>query len=88
MHTTCSTLSQTPSCKVVALITVEVHARDVMEHLHHVSAHGVGAFEWTRQLRLYWSREVNECMVEQACGVQLGSSSSSSRHCSLPVAAP
>ena len=66
---------------------MEVHARDVMEHLHHVSAHGVGAFEWTRQLRLYWSRDVNECMVKQACEVQSGSSSSRLL-CSLPLAAP
>ena len=70
--------------KVVALITIEVHARDVIEHLHHTSAHGVGDFEWSRQLRLYWSREVNECVVKQARGVRLlgsGRSSSSIRHC-------
>ncbi len=55
---------------MAALITIEVHARDVIEHLHHVSAHGVGDFEWTRQLRMYWSREVNECMVKQVMHAQ------------------
>ena len=65
-HERCSRLSGTSLRKVVALITTEVHARDVIERLHHVSAHGLGDFEWTRQLRLYWSREVNECVVKQA----------------------
>lgn len=52
--------------KVVALITIEVHARGVTERLHHVSAHGTSDFEWSKQLRFYWSREVNDCVVKQA----------------------
>ncbi|KAK9846646.1 hypothetical protein WJX81_008333 [Elliptochloris bilobata] len=64
-----SNVSDLERNKVVALITIEVHARDVVERLHHVSAHGVDDFEWTRQLRFYWSRELNECVARQVSSV-------------------
>ena len=61
----------TGNVQVVALIATEVHARDVTERLHHVSARGTSDFAWSKQLRFYWSREANECVVKQV-KMQLG----------------
>lgn len=43
--------------KVVALVTVEVHARDVIDKLAKTSSCDVNAFEWLCQLRLYWEKD-------------------------------
>ncbi|XP_054907024.1 dynein axonemal heavy chain 2 isoform X1 [Poeciliopsis prolifica] len=56
--------------KVVALVTVEVHARDVIDKLAKTSYIDVNAFEWLCQLRLYWEKdkermEMNECIIRQ-----------------------
>ena len=40
--------------KIVALVTVEVHARDVIDKLAKTGCDDVNAFEWLCQLRLYW----------------------------------
>lgn len=42
--------------KIVALVTVEVHARDVIEKLYKSGAADVTSFEWLSQLRLYWEK--------------------------------
>jgi len=52
--------------QVAALLITETHARDVAERLHRAGARGASDFEWTRQLRFYWSREANDCVVKQA----------------------
>lgn len=40
--------------KLVALITIEVHARDVIVDLLRKEVKGVTDFEWLKQLRFYW----------------------------------
>lgn len=52
--------------KVVALVTVEVHARDVIEKLIKAGASSPTDFEWASQLRFYWDRDANDCVVKQA----------------------
>lgn len=42
--------------KVVALVTVEVHARDVIDKLGRAGCSDANAFEWLSQLRLYWEK--------------------------------
>lgn len=51
--------------QVVALITVEVHARDVIDKLVKANASSPSDFEWASQLRFYWDRDANTAVVEQ-----------------------
>ena len=51
--------------QVVALITIEVHARDVIEKLGKVGCTNANDFEWVSQLRFYWDKEQNDCIVKQ-----------------------
>jgi dynein heavy chain, axonemal len=45
------------------LITIEVHARDIVEQLAKASVDSIYAFEWVSQLRSYW--ENNDCYLRQ-----------------------
>ena len=40
-----------------ALITIDVHARDVVENLQHANLQTIGDFEWVSQLRYYWKKD-------------------------------
>jgi dynein axonemal heavy chain len=54
--------------KLVALITIEVHARDVIDLLKSQAQGGVTSFEWISQLRFYYDRDsgdYGECIVQQ-----------------------
>ncbi|XP_030578556.1 dynein heavy chain 2, axonemal [Archocentrus centrarchus] len=54
--------------KIVALVTVEVHARDVIDKLAKASCVDVNAFEWLCQLRLYWEKDkqdLMDCIIRQ-----------------------
>ncbi|XP_032872211.1 dynein heavy chain 2, axonemal [Amblyraja radiata] len=51
--------------KVVALVTVEVHARDVIDRLYRINCMDVTAFDWLSQLRLYWDKDLDDCLVRQ-----------------------
>jgi dynein heavy chain len=56
--------------KLVSLITIEVHSRDVIDKLKAATkkAQGVNAFEWTSQLRFYFDKpqgEYGKCVVRQ-----------------------
>lgn len=55
--------------QVVALITIEVHARDVIEKLGKANCTSTNDFEWVSQLRFYWDREKNDCIVKQVLSV-------------------
>ena len=51
--------------QVVALITIEVHARDVIDKLGKAGVTSPVAFEWSSQLRFYWDQDTNDCVVKQ-----------------------
>ena len=51
--------------KVVALITIEVHARDSVEKLSKSGCDAVTDFEWVSQLRFYWDHDKDDCVVKQ-----------------------
>tara|TARA_B110000977_G_scaffold161001_1_gene205690 strand:- start:11211 stop:11753 length:543 start_codon:yes stop_codon:yes gene_type:complete len=55
--------------KVVALITIEVHARDSIEKLLRSGCDAITDFEWVSQLRFYWDAEKDECVVKQVLSV-------------------
>lgn len=55
--------------QVVALITIEVHARDVIDKLCKANCSSTNDFEWVSQLRFYWDKEQNGCLVKQVLSV-------------------
>ncbi|KAF3697610.1 Dynein heavy chain 2, axonemal Axonemal beta dynein heavy chain 2 Ciliary dynein heavy chain 2 [Channa argus] len=58
-------LSKILRLKIVALVTVEVHARDVIDKLARAGCQDDNAFEWLCQLRLYWEKDVDDCIIRQ-----------------------
>ncbi|XP_021360073.1 dynein heavy chain 2, axonemal-like isoform X4 [Mizuhopecten yessoensis] len=59
-------LSKMQRMKVVALVTIEVHARDIIEKLIKTNTSDENAFEWLSQLRLYWEKSpIDDCVVKQ-----------------------
>ena len=58
-------LTKIQRLKMVALVTIEVHARDVIEKMIKVGCSEVNAFDWLMQLRLYWDKDVEDCVVRQ-----------------------
>lgn len=60
-----SDLSKLDRNKVVALITIEVHARDVIEQLVKSNCSSKADFKWVSQLRFYWDKDAMDCVVKQ-----------------------
>ena len=58
-------LTKIQRLKMVALVTIEVHARDVIEKMIKTGCSDVNAFDWLMQLRLYWDKDVEDCVVRQ-----------------------
>jgi dynein heavy chain, axonemal len=49
--------------KVISLITLDVHARDVVQRLIDSKAEGPGSFLWSQQLRFYWAPETRDVNI-------------------------
>ncbi|KAJ7527535.1 hypothetical protein O6H91_16G059900 [Diphasiastrum complanatum] len=60
-------LSKIDRNKTTALITIEVHARDVIEKLMKVGCTAPTDFEWASQLRFYWEKD--GCIIKQVLSV-------------------
>ncbi|KAF0304890.1 Dynein heavy chain 2, axonemal [Amphibalanus amphitrite] len=60
-----SNLTKLQRMKIVALVTIEVHARDVIEKLIKAGVNDVNSFEWLSQLRLYWDKDEEDCVIRQ-----------------------
>ncbi|XP_056156824.1 dynein axonemal heavy chain 2 [Lampris incognitus] len=58
-------LSKILRLKIVALVIVEVHARDVIDKLEKVGCNDISAFDWLCQLRLYWEKDMDDCIIRQ-----------------------
>ncbi|KAL8578353.1 Dynein heavy chain 2, axonemal [Nucella lapillus] len=58
-------LTKIQRAKVVALVTIEVHARDIIEKLIKTGCNDINAFDWLSQLRVYWDKEYDDCVVKQ-----------------------
>ncbi|XP_008209980.1 dynein heavy chain 2, axonemal [Nasonia vitripennis] len=51
--------------KFKAIVVIEIHARDVIERMYKSNCRDVSSFEWLSQLRFYWDRDVDDCVVRQ-----------------------
>lgn len=49
-----------------ALITIDVHARDIITGMIEANVSSLDDFEWTRQLRYYWDEEIDDCVVRMS----------------------
>ncbi|XP_025836128.1 dynein heavy chain 2, axonemal-like [Agrilus planipennis] len=58
-------LNRLSRLKVNALITIEIHCRDVIDKMYKANCMDVGAFEWFSQLKFYWDREIDDCVIKQ-----------------------
>ncbi|CAB0007849.1 unnamed protein product [Nesidiocoris tenuis] len=60
-----SDLTKLQRVKIVAIVTIEIHAKDVIEKLYKGNTMSTQAFEWLSQLRFYWDKDINDCVVRQ-----------------------
>ncbi|CAK9808028.1 Dynein axonemal heavy chain 2 [Anthophora quadrimaculata] len=60
-----SDLSRLNRLKFKAIAVIEIHARDVIEKMYKANCKDVSAFEWLSQLRFYWDKDVDDCIVWQ-----------------------
>ena len=67
-----SNLTKIQRLKIVGIVTVEVHARDIIEKLIKTGCNDITAFEWLSQLRLYWDRVRRQPFLLFFSLVQLG----------------
>lgn len=58
-------LNKIQRLKIVALVTIEVHARDIIERLAKSGLSDASSFDWLKELRVYWDREIDDCIVKQ-----------------------
>ena len=49
--------------KIIALITIDVHGRDVIQSLIDNKAEGPMSFAWQQQLRFYWMSETKDVQI-------------------------
>ena len=54
---------------VLNQLCMQVHARDVIDKLGKTGCTAVTDFEWVSQLRFYWDREQDDCIVKQVLSV-------------------
>uniref|UniRef100_A0A8C5D9R8 Dynein heavy chain hydrolytic ATP-binding dynein motor region domain-containing protein n=1 Tax=Gouania willdenowi TaxID=441366 RepID=A0A8C5D9R8_GOUWI len=51
---------------ITALITIDVHARDIVTDLVKKKVDSRSDFEWQRQLRYYWDPQTDTCVATMA----------------------
>mmetsp|Transcript_53278 Transcript_53278/g.159518 ORF Transcript_53278/g.159518 Transcript_53278/m.159518 type:complete len:3881 (-) Transcript_53278:473-12115(-) len=54
--------------KVTTLLVIDVHARDIVSSFVRESVLSAKDFEWESQLRFYWDRGEDDCVVRQCTG--------------------
>lgn len=59
-----SNLSDLSRCVIVALITTDVHARDIVDDLKKEQALSTQDFSWQKQLRYYYEED-DTCVIKQ-----------------------
>ena len=51
---------------IVALVTTDVHARDIIDELKEREVTSLHDFLWQQQLRYYWDTEVDDCVINHS----------------------
>jgi len=51
---------------IVALVTTDVHARDIIDELCERQVESTHDFLWQQQLRYYWEVDVDDCMINHS----------------------
>ena len=51
---------------IVALVTTDVHARDIIDELCDRQVNNVHDFLWQQQLRYYWETDVDNCIIRHS----------------------
>jgi dynein heavy chain len=51
---------------IVAIITTDVHARDIIQELYEAKVDTVMNFEWQKCLRYYWDEEIDDIQVRHS----------------------
>ncbi|XP_032736568.1 dynein heavy chain 6, axonemal isoform X2 [Lontra canadensis] len=51
---------------ITALITIDVHARDIVTELVQAKVEKIDSFDWQRQLRYYWDVDLDNCVARMA----------------------
>jgi dynein heavy chain len=51
---------------IVALVTTDVHARDIIDELIESGVESTQDFLWQQQLRYYWMTDVDDCIVNHS----------------------
>ncbi|MCL4419562.1 AAA family ATPase, partial [Patescibacteria group bacterium] len=54
--------------KVNTLLIIDVHARDIVDGFVRESVLHAKEFAWESQLRFYWDRDVDDCIIRQCTG--------------------
>ena len=54
--------------KVNTLLVIDVHARDIVSSFVRESILHEKAFEWESQLRFYWDKDEDNCLIRQCTG--------------------
>ena len=52
-----------------AMITIDVHARDIITNMIKVKCDDAKQFEWTKQLRYLWDEDLDTCVVKMSNAV-------------------
>nr|XP_015838947.1 PREDICTED: dynein heavy chain 2, axonemal [Tribolium castaneum] len=58
-------LTKLQRLKANALITIEIHSRDVIDKMYKANCRDTNSFEWFSQLRFYWDRDLDDCVIKQ-----------------------
>lgn len=59
-------LSKLARCVIVALVTTDVHARDIIDELYERGVTSKHDFLWQQQLRYYWLPDVDDCKINHS----------------------
>jgi dynein heavy chain len=51
---------------IVALVTTDVHARDIIDELCERQVQNIHDFLWQQQLRYYWETDVDDCVIRHS----------------------
>ena len=47
----------------MAIVTTDVHARDIIDELCDREVESPADFQWQQQLRYYWANDVDDCVI-------------------------